>query len=389
LTQSPEKQVTIALISSYPLHVGGVETHLLSLLRHGDRSRYRWLMIGPLSPAFAAQAEAAGAQIIEWRPRHFADLISFFALARLLRQRRVGVAHFHCPRSAFLGRVLARPLRIPAVVTVHLPAYYFAGSRYTGPRFGRWLYLRLERVLNRRLTARLIYVSSLVLEEAIALRLVSRRRAEVISNGVDLSRYDGVSNREALRAGAGLAAGDKVICFIGRLDHQKGIDILLDAVSGIDLAAHRARLWLIGDGPLRGQLQQQARQSGRAQFISFLGFRDDVPCLLKASDVFVLPSRYEAMPLAILEAMAAGLPCVVTDTGENSRLVTDGVSGLVVSSENTRALAEALRQLLEDPARCLTMGRAARERAEDFSDTRMVQKIQGVYETIRRPQHDF
>ncbi len=387
MTQSRKTPVTIALISSYRLHVGGVETHLLSLLRHSDPARYRWLMIGPLSPVFAAQAQTAGAQIIQWRPRHFADLISFFTLARLLLHEYVEIVHFHCPRSAFLGRVFARLLRIQAIVTVHLPAYYFIGSRYTSSRFGRWLYLKMESILNRHFTAWLIYVSSLVMEEAIAFGLVNPLRATVINNGVDLLRYETVSNRAALRAEAGSGASDKVISCLGRLDHQKGVDILLTALSKIDLPGYHARLWLIGDGPLRETLWQQVRQNGLEKFVSFYGFRDDVPCLLRAADLFVLPSRYEAMPLAILEAMAAGLPCIVTDTGENSRLIEHNINGLIVPVENNEELKQALEKLLGDPDKCRQMGEASRRKVESFSETETVRRIQAVYETVITQKH--
>ena len=211
--------------------------------------------------------------------------------------------------------------------------------------------------------------------------LVSDTNTLFIGNGVDLGRHAKDDSRARLRKELGVASEEQVICCVGRLDQQKGLDVLLEALSWI-LPTKATRLWLVGDGVLRDHLTEQARLFELFNRVTFLGFRNDVPQLLRAADIFVLPSRFEAMPLSIIEAMAAGLPCIVSNTGENALMIEEGVNGFVVPIEDVKALADAMELLLDDPQRCLTMGRASLEKASNYSDDITVRRIQQIYESI-------
>ncbi len=116
---------TVALLYDPFLHIGGIETHLLSLLRYGTRNRYRWLVFALSSPTFQAQAEASGARVVPWRPAYQLDVAALIRLLHLLRVHSVNLVHAHSPRAAFFGRVAACLLGLPVVVTVHLPPYYY------------------------------------------------------------------------------------------------------------------------------------------------------------------------------------------------------------------------------------------------------------------------
>lgn len=374
--------IPVALVYSYPLHVGGVETHLLALLQHHDATRFRFIVFAPASPEFTRAAEQRGGTVVQWQPRSPIDVLAAWRLLRLFKQDQIGLVHYHCPRSAFLVRSLTRWAHIPAVVTVQLPAYYFTGSRWSGSPRGRWLYLQLERLLNRYCTAHLIYASSLVLCEAEQLKLIRPEITSYIGNGVDLSRFADVVEGQALRVQMGVPVDEVVLLSVCRLDEQKAVDVLLHAFREVAAASDNVWLWLAGDGPLRAALEQLAQALGLATRVRFLGYRQDIPQLLLASDVFVLASLYEAMPLAILEALAAGLPCVVTDTGENALLIEEGVHGHVVPISDRAALAAALRQLVTNPVQRRAMGRAARDKAANYSDQQTVQRISAIYEQV-------
>ncbi|MGB9873305.1 MAG: glycosyltransferase, partial [Anaerolineae bacterium] len=360
-------------------HVGGVEAHLLSLLRYGDRTRYHWLIVSLVSPAFQTQVEALGAQVFPWQAAHQLDIAALARLVRLFRSHHVGLVHAHSPRAALLGRVAARLLGIPVVVTVHLPPYKYVHGQGLRARFQRWLYRRAEQFLNHALTDRLIYVSSRIGREAINRGLAPFRRTTIIENGIDLSPFADCYRGHSVREELGTSPATTVLCCVGRLTEQKGMDILLEALHGLEPRKWDLRLWLIGDGPQRSMLETRARQLGLETRVQFLGWRYDVPDLLVASDIFVLPSRYEAMPMTILEAMAAGLPCVVTDVGDNALLVEDGVNGRVVSPEDPAALAGALRDLIQSPGARRVMGDAARRKAQHYSVERMVACTLAVY----------
>lgn len=378
-----ETEITIAILYASLLHIGGVETHLLSLLRHSDQSRYRWLVVGAASSPFQAQAEASSAQIIYWKPAHILDLAAIVRLARLIRTHRVDLLHAHDPRAAFLGRIAARLLGLPIIVTVHLPPYYYVRGQGVRARLKRWLYRHVERVLNYRFTGQLIYVSSRVCQEALTLGLAPRDRTAIVENGIDLAPFAACHQPSAVRAALNTPPEAIVLCCVGRLDEQKGIDILLEAASQLQ-SEKQICIWLAGDGPQRPQLENQVRQLGLEAAVRFLGFRSDVPELLKASDIFILPSRYEAMPMTVLEAMAAGLPTLVTDVGENASLVTDGVTGRIVPPQDPQALAGALSALIKDPVLCRGMGQAAQRKVQQYSAERMVARTLLVYEQALR-----
>jgi glycosyltransferase involved in cell wall biosynthesis len=267
---------------------------------------------------------------------------------------------------------------------VQLPPYYFTGSSYLSSRAGVWFYLKCERLLNSLCTDQLIYASSRVMEEASALGLIRAERTTFIGNGVDLTRYCNNGDRRAPRAECGVGPEEKLLCCVSRLDQQKGIEVLLEAFSRLELKTLKARLWLVGDGPLHAPLKELAQRYGIQDYVQFLGFRRDVDRLLPAADIFVLASHYEAMPLSILEAMASGLPCVVSDKGENALLVKDMVNGLLVPIDDAQALARALERLLAAPELCRRMGEASRRAAEQYSDAETARRVRQIYHRLAR-----
>ena len=381
VTTAQETQgIPVALIYSYPLHIGGVETLLLALLRHHDPARFRYFVYAPASPEFTRAAQALHATVVQWQPRSPMDVRAAWQLMRQLRRQGIRVAHFHCPRSALLVRPLTYWAGLRTVVSVQLPAYYFVESRWTRAGVGRWLYLKLERWLNCHCTDHLIYASTLVMREAEDLGLLRRETASYIGNGVELARFQDSAARAPLRAQLGAPADETVLLSVCRLEEQKGVEVLLRAFA--EVSNNAVWLWIAGDGPLRAELETLAQTLGIAPRVRFLGYRRDVPQLLQAADIFVLASRYEAMPLSILEALAAGLPCVVTDTGENALLIEDGVHGHVVPINQPETLAAALRQLLQAPEQRHAMARAARDKAAQYSDEQTARRITAVYEQV-------
>ena len=385
-----QSTATIALVYGHLLDVGGVETHLLSLLRHGNIECYRWLILAPVSPSFRMLTEALGAQIIPWQVRHPLDIVALLRLVRWLREYRVDLVHTHSPRAAFLGRLAARLLRRPVIVTVHLPPYYFFRGHSVRSRFMRWLYRWNDRILNHSLTDRLIYVSSYVCQEALDQRLAPRERTTIIKNGIELTSFNDGKSKASLRQAWGISPDTILICCVCRLDVQKGVDVLLEAIHllSIETALTEWQVWIVGDGPQRSTLENQVRQLRLGKVVQFLGLRGDVSNLLRASDVFVLPSRYEAMPMAVLEAMAAGLPSVVTRVGENPFLIENETTGFVVPPEDPHALGIALRKLVEDLGLRHRMGRIAQQRARDYDAAKMAQRIQSLYATLLSDNQD-
>ncbi|MBI5716045.1 MAG: glycosyltransferase family 4 protein [Chloroflexi bacterium] len=356
--------INIALLSGYRLNVGGVESHLLLLMQHGDPARHRWHVIAPTSPRFASQAQSE--KILPWRSSCALDIFSLIRLTYLLRQHCIGLLHVHSPDAALLGVIAANLAHIPCVITVHLPAYYLPQNEIK-----RWLYQRSE-FLTQHLADQVIYVSRQVYREA-ALLGVAPDHAQVIENGIELERFA----PRVVRPPSDSVA----VSFVGRLEYQKGVDILLQSLTRLtDLKNFKVRI--IGDGSQRRLLEIQARESYLDSIIDFVGFSDDAPRWLSVSDIFVLPSRYEAMSMALLEAMASGLPCIVTNVGENAQLITDGAEGFVVPPENAEKLADALAKLIAAPDLRQRMGQAARIKVEQYSGERMAEKTFSLYQSL-------
>jgi glycosyltransferase involved in cell wall biosynthesis len=198
-----------------------------------------------------------------------------------------------------------------------------------------------------------------------------RRPSHVIPLGIDLERF----GRPPARPD-----GDPVIGTVGRLSEQKGHRHLVEAAPAI-LARHpTARFVIVGDGELRGPLERTARAAGVAERFTFTGARDDVPDLLASFHVFVLPSLFEGLCLAVLEAQAAGVPVVATPVGGVRETVVDGETGAVVPVGDAAALAGAVSRLLDAPARALKLAEEARRRVgERFSEGRMVTETLALY----------
>jgi glycosyltransferase involved in cell wall biosynthesis len=207
-------------------------------------------------------------------------------------------------------------------------------------------------------------------------------RLLVIPNGISLEDVPPADPAEA-RAILGLSADTLVMGTVGRLQPVKGTRYLLEAFTQLAAVHEDVVLLLVGDGPERASLQVLAQQLGIAKSVRFLGDRQDVSRCLHTMDVFVLPSIWEGMPNAALEAMAVGLPVVATAAGGTPEVVVDGVTGLLVPPRDPDALARAVARLLRDSDLRRTMGQAGRVRAKQrFSIEETVRRTEELYTTL-------
>jgi glycosyltransferase involved in cell wall biosynthesis len=198
---------------------------------------------------------------------------------------------------------------------------------------------------------------------------IKDRKIRVIPNALPLAKYQSATptslqeytkNRE-----------ETVFIFIGRLIHQKAVDVLIQAFQDVE----RAHLLIVGDGPLRETLMAQAQNLKIADRISFLGIRKDIPGLLAASNVFVLPSRFEGFGIVGIEAMATGLPLVLSDFEAAKTFATPGENAIIVQRDDVTALAEAMISLRDNPQDRERLGTAGKKRAELFSITHHIDQL--------------
>jgi glycosyltransferase involved in cell wall biosynthesis len=223
---------------------------------------------------------------------------------------------------------------------------------------------------------RMVAVNSRIVDELRESRVESERIA-VIPNGVDVN---GVTGKKDYRLN-----GVVTLVFVGRLDPQKGLDVLLPAFQQVRSLRPELcwRLLLIGDGLLRDELKNVARQLNIAEYVEFCGLVRDVDAHLSQADLFVLPSRSEGMSNALLEAMTLGLPCVATRISGNTDLIQDGENGVLVLSENVDSLAQAFMRLVEDEALRSRLGNAARRTvASRYSLDSIADRYIGLYRAL-------
>lgn len=205
-------------------------------------------------------------------------------------------------------------------------------------------------------------------------------KLKTIHNGVSLSKFvPSESNGAGIRAKLGIRPEEFLLVCVARLSGQKGLDLLLQAVARVSRDGIPCKCVIAGDGPLRDQLTEQAREMGLSSLVFFEGFQEDVRPYLHASSAFILTSHAEGLPLSILEAMACGLPSIVTNVGGNAEAITDQVHGLIVPPGSVDAIADAIGYLANHPNERAQMARMARARAcEAFDIEKTMAQIRQV-----------
>jgi glycosyltransferase involved in cell wall biosynthesis len=200
---------------------------------------------------------------------------------------------------------------------------------------------------------------------------------QLIPNGVDITHFRSASTDDLL------AERSQVVLCLARLTYQKGIDVLLQSWRFIQEQMPQARLIIAGTGPLQSQLERMARELGIESSVEFTGLRRDVVTQLQRAGIAVFPSRFEGMSHALLEAMACGLPCIATRVSGSEDLIQHGINGLLVESEDYMGLAQALLNLLGDPALAQKYGSAARATVEThYTLKRIVDTYVELYQRV-------
>ncbi|MSP67940.1 MAG: glycosyltransferase family 1 protein [Alphaproteobacteria bacterium] len=326
---------------------------------------------------FVARVRAAGIRF-EIMPfsRSLCDIGRHVAVFRRLvaffRRERFDLVHVHTPVAAFIGRMAAAAAGVPRIAyTAH--GFYFHERM---PLWQRAPYVALEWVAGRVTDVLLTQAEE---DAAIARRLGLCRggRIAAIGNGVDPARFRPDANgeqRRRLRAELGTPEGAVVVVVIGRLVQEKGYPELFDAIG--DVPAH---LWVVGDrlpsdhnSRIDQAIAAVRADPDRAGRVVFLGYRADVPDVLAAADIFVLPSHREGMPRSIIEAMMSALPVVATDIRGAREEVVEAETGALVPVGDSLRLAAALRRLVHDPNLRRRQGEAGRRRALSLYDERQV-----------------
>ena len=297
---------------------------------------------------------------------------SLLDIARVARQTQTDLLHLHGYKACTLGRIVGALLGMPVVLHEHavfptMPPYQ---------KLADWLLAPL----NDRVVVNCEAVAEFCMER----RSMDPENIEIIFNGVPLDEFREVSDSAAAEAAEelGIGADTPVVGTVARLEEQKGITHFLNAVPAVKEECPDVKVLIVGDGTLRGALEEEARQLGIADNVIFTGERRDVPRLYKLMDVKVISSIYEGTTLTVFEAMATGTPVVATTVDGVEEVIEDGVTGMLVPPKDAASIAEVVTDLLTNPDRARLLSERAEQAVKQYDVRTSMRRIENLYETV-------
>jgi glycosyltransferase involved in cell wall biosynthesis len=308
-------------------------------------------------------------------PHPLKDLRSLWDIIQLLRRERFEIVHTHTSKAGFVGRVACWICRVPTVIhTYHaFPFHDYMSSAK------RWVFQSLER-LTRPMTDFIFTLSELDREQGRQLGILRREASATAYTGINFAKIDAAAPRETVREKLGIDPDVPVVLLVGRLEPQKAPHVMLEAFAQVVKEHPRALLLFAGDGILRPEVEAAIRERGLEQNARILGFRDDIPDLLAAADLFAFSSLWEAMGRAMIEAMLMGRAVVVPAIYGIPEIVHHGETGWLYEAGKADQLARGISHLLAHPAEREELGREARRLTRKLFDLEeMVAKIEDAY----------
>lgn len=355
------------------LRVGGAEklivTFAQELSHHPDTLTI--VTLQRIVPAMLAAVEAAGAQVIPLHSKKLIDPFRFFRLWQLVRREHFAVIHTHLTAANILGGLVGRLTGTPVVTTLHSTRLSSQDHFYHG-RLQDWVLSHLTtQVIGVGWEVAVTHQARLGLDNLL-----------VLPNAVALPPPLPAAERDRLRAELVGDSTAVILIAIGRLRSHKGFLDLLTAFAEVHRACPQTRLLIAGQGPQEAELAAEITALGLDGKALLLGLRHDIPNLLAASDIYASATHWEGLPVSMLEAMAAGLPSVVTAVGDVPQ-VMDETMGILLPPQQPEAFAQALRRMVETPAEWPCFGRAARQKVIDsYNADAWVEKQLALYRQL-------
>lgn len=363
----------LLLVDVFEHLTGGAERQIYELASRLDKDRFE-LIIGcvhGLSQAFE-ELEIPGVRTISFNLRRIYDFRGIrqgLAYVRLLRKEKIDVVVTYHFSSDIWGAFWARIAGVHHVFSNRRDAGFWRNKTHV------WAYRMIDPLVQKIITVS-EDVRSVVLHD----EKVPAAKVEVVLNGVDCDRISNGARQHLDRSSLGLPAEAFLIVCVGNLNPVKGHRYLIAAAELVIPQLSRCHFLFAGDGSLRAELEKQASSLGVSGHVHFLGKRTDVPELISLSDICVLPSLSEGMSNAVLEYMAGAKPVIATNVGGNPELITSGENGILVDKENAAQLANAIKDLAQDVAKCKEIGKKGQDRVRQyFSIDRMIKRYEELF----------
>jgi glycosyltransferase involved in cell wall biosynthesis len=361
------------------LGMGGAERLMVPILKRLDAGRFAARVCVLQSKGdnpLAADIRALGVPVDDLPIARLRDFGAVGRLRNYLRGHRAGIVHTQLEFSNILGGLAAKTLRLPSLSTVHVLPTDDVRARTR-------LHQRVEWFALRFFCDRVLAVSEETRRRYIAESGIPARKLTTLYNGIDLSagrRRESGPARDSVRNEFNLPRAASLLTTVAVLRPPKGIEFMLRAMPAILESRPDAYYLVVGDGTHREALENETRRLGLRERVVFAGLRKDVPRLLAASDIFVLPTLTEALPTVLAEAMAARLPVVASAVGGVPEMIADGENGILVPPAQPEALSRACAALLSDAETRRGMGERGWQIVQQkFNIETQVRQLENIY----------
>jgi glycosyltransferase involved in cell wall biosynthesis len=379
MSEAPRVKV-LHLITYFPIFHGAQENTCLTVNYH-DKQRYDvWLGTQPggsLLPSVQSEVHVALLPHLQRAVHPLKDLLAFWEIYRLCRRERFTIVHTHISKAGIVGRLVAWLARTPIILhTVHTISFQASESRWVN-RLYLWLEKRCAPI-----TTRFLVVSQLNTAKHLEARIGKPEQYQVVYSGIDVERLQAQRyGSDVVRANFGVPANHRLVVWIGRLAYQKDPLCFVRAAATLYRDVHDVTCLMVGDGPLRAEVEALIAELGMRGRIIVTGFRDDAPEILAAAGLLGHSSRFEGMGRVISEAMLLGVPVAGTAVDGVVEAIASGErGGLLVPPEQPEQLAAAMRRLLEDRALVEQLTGVGKPWAWARFDAReMVRQIEAIY----------
>ncbi len=330
---------------------GGVENHVLLLLKNINRERFEPIVVCPTELAVILGRELAemDLRVFELEVKSPFDVRDMLRFVSFLRREKIDIVHAHLFNASRASHFLAKLAGVPITIeTNHVREAWRKGTLKTWYAIDR-LFARFTDCIIAVSKANAVYLSGV--------KGIAAGKVRVVQNGIDTRAFDtDTASASSIRAGLGISKDVPLISVVARLEPQKGHIYLLEAIPEIVKRYPEVVFLLAGDGALGSELKAQAARLKIGRNLIFAGFRSDADKILRASDIFLLPSLWEGLPLVAIEASAVGLPVIATAVDGTPEVVKDGETGLLIEPRNPVAITEAVLRLLDNPQEARRMG---------------------------------
>jgi len=339
------------------LELGGAQKQALSLMRRLNNEEYNIFLFTADVGLLMDEALAISgitvkrSRFLERPINPLKDLLALFEIYSFIREKQIDIVHTHSSKAGIVGRLAARIAGVKIIIhTVH--GWSFNDYQ---PFWTRLLYIGLERWIGG-FTNRLIVVSRYDQEKGLSNAIVSENRYSLIRYGIDYAEFSGKQGTEKTRQELGIGADDLVVGMIACFKPQKSPGDFVRLAGLINQSLPQVKFVLVGDGALRESIEDLISQYNLPNNMFLLGWREDIPEILSAIDVFALTSLWEGLSISVLEAFASHKPVVATDTGGVREVVSENKTGFLVPPGDIKAMAEKVKILLNDKSLRLKMG---------------------------------